>query len=208
MEENKKITSIALLIIAILILIAGSTFAYFAFSASNNIITGDMGSVNLSLTVTKVLPDTTTIDDILVSSFNNLATNINNKCLYTDGEYALCQIYKVTLTNNSDGVNTRVSGSISFNNPDSPNLSWIKINNYDSATTYTNSMLGSTFNPATSAFTKFENSYLLEQAKTVEYYIVVWVNETEEAQTDDGSFTGTIRFEDENGKGVTSTFGE
>ena len=32
------------------------------------------------------------------------------------------------------------------------------------------------------------------------------VNESEEEQTDEGSYSGTIKFEDSNGNGVTSTF--
>ena len=37
------------------------------------------------------------------------------------------------------------------------------------------------------------------------YYIVVWINETGTEQTDSGTFTATIEFVGENGRGITST---
>ena len=207
-NDDKKILTIAIGIMLILIVFAGATYAYFAFSASNNnVITGEIGTVNLSLDVTKVLPNTTSVDNILVTSFNDLSSNLNNKCLYTDGEFATCQLYKIVLTNNADGVNTKVVGSVSFDNATSPNLSWIKLDNYDASTTYTAGSIGGDKHKASSTFTNFSNAYLLKKSNSVTYYLLVWVDESEDEQTDDGSFTGTVRFEDENGKGVTSTFG-
>ena len=207
-NDDKKILTIAIGIMLILIVFAGATYAYFAFSASNNnVITGEIGTVNLSLDVTKVLPNTTSVDNILVTSFNELSSNLNNKCLYTDGEFATCQLYKIVLTNNADGVNTKVVGSVSFDNATSPNLSWIKLDNYDASTTYTAGSIGGDKHKASSTFTNFSNAYLLKKSNSVTYYLLVWVDESEDEQTDDGSFTGTVRFEDENGKGVTSTFG-
>ena len=75
-KENKKNVSILLGIILIMLLVAGATFAYFAFSATNNVIGGNAGTVDLSLTVTKVLPNTTGTDDIIITSFDDLATEV------------------------------------------------------------------------------------------------------------------------------------
>lgn len=207
-NNNKNIIIISVAIMVVLILVAGATFAYFAFTASNNTtITGDVGKVDLSLSVVKVLPNSTGVDDLLLANFNDLAGNLNNKCLYSDGVYALCQVYKITLTNKTGAVNTKVKGSLSFDNTESPNLSWIRLDNYSSSKTYVSSDMGSTYNTASSEYKNFVDSYLLKSGNSVDYYIVLWVNESEESQTDMGSFTGTVRFEDENGKGVTSTFG-
>ena len=207
-EDNKRIFILMIVIMGVVILVAGGTFAYFAFRTSNNnTITGSMGSVDLSLTVTKELPSTSGVDDILVTNFSELPDNLNSKCIDRDGEYALCQLYKIVLSNSSNGVNTKVKGSVSFNNTTSPNLSWIRIDNYSSSTTYTSNTLGSSYHTASSNFDSFESSYLLKSGNSVTYYILVWVNENEEEQTDTGTYTGTVRFEDENGKGVTSTFG-
>ena len=207
-EDNKRIFILMIVIMGVVILVAGVTYAYFAFKTSNNnTITGSMGSVDLSLTVTKELPTTSGVDDILVTNFSELPDNLNSKCIDQDGEYALCQLYKIVLSNSSNGVNTKVKGSVSFNNTTSPNLSWIRIDNYSSSTTYTSSTLGSSYHTASSNFDSFESSYLLKSGNSVTYYILVWVNENEEEQTDTGVYTGIVKFEDENGKGVTATFG-
>lgn len=204
---NRKNSYLVTIIIALLIVILGSTYAYFAFNASNNnTITGTAGSVDLELTVTKILPSTNGVDNILVINFNEVAEGLNEDCIDNSGEFALCQLYKVTLENNSTGVNTKVKGSISFDNETAPNLSWILVENYSASTTYTSTLLGSTYNTATSTFTNFVDNYLLTVNNSADFYILVWVNETEEVQTDEGSYSGTIRFEDSNGKGVTSTF--
>ena len=208
-KNIKKSTLLIGVIVVIFLFTVGFTFAYFAYNLSNNTtINGDAGSVDLSLSVTKILPvsDATVVDDILVSNFNNLASNLYNSCKYSGGEYSTCQVYKIVLSNMGDGVNTRVRGSVSFDNPDSPNLSWIRLDNYNSSTIYTQADLGSTFNTATSSFKDFEPEYLLNNGSSVTYYLVVWVNETTSVQTDTGTFTGTVKFEDQNGKGVTSTF--
>ena len=206
-KENKKNVSMLLGIVLILLLVAGATFAYFALSATNNVIGGNAGTVDLSLTVTKVLPNTTGTDDIIITSFDDLATNLNQSCIDSDGDFALCQLYQVHLTNGANGVNTNVKGSVSFNNTTTPNLAWISLgNSYSSSTTYTSEMLGSSFHTSSAAFTNFVDSYLLSSGTSVDFYLLVWVNESEEEQTDEGSYSGTIRFEDSNGKGVTSTF--
>ena len=143
LKETRSSLNLLLIIIILLLVISGSTFAYFAFSASNNIIGGDAGEVDLTLNVTKVLPTTDTTDDILIANYNEIPGNLNNMC--TDGEYALCQLYRINLANSASGVNTNVKGSLSFNNATVPNLSWVYLgNSYSSSTTYTSAMLPNT----------------------------------------------------------------
>lgn len=207
-KETRKNLSLILIIILLLMTVIGGTFAYYAFSANNgSILTGNMGNVKLSLTVTKILPNTNDVDNILVTNFNELADSLNDSCTDIDGEFALCQLYKVNLSNDATGINTNVKGSISFNNETVPNLSWISLgNSYSSDTPYTSAMLGESFNTASSTFTNFVDSYLLASGSNVDFYILVWVNESEEEQTDEGMYSGTVRFEDANGNGVTATF--
>lgn len=207
LKETRKSLNLFLMIIVLLLILAGSTFAYFAFYTSNTIISGNAGSVNLTLTVTKVLPTTTGTDDILIINHSELASSLNSNCIDSDGEFALCQLYRVNLANSAGSVNANVKGSVSFNNATTPNLSWILLGtSYSSSTNYTSTMLGDTFNTASSTFTNFVDSYLLMAGSNIDYYILVWVNETESEQTDEGSYSGIVRFEDTNGKGVTSTF--
>ena len=199
-NESVKNINLFLVIVILILVISGSTFAYFAFSATNNVIGGNAGSVDLSLTVTKLLPDSDDIaDDILIANFSELATNLNNGCV-EDG-YALCQLYKINLANSATGVNTNVKGSLSFDNTNVPNLSWVYLGD-----TYSSTNIPNTFNTASSTFTNFVNGHLLTAGTNKDFYILVWVNESAIEQTDNGTYSGTVRFEDSNGKGVTSTF--
>ena len=52
----------------------------------------------------------------------------------------------------------------------------------------------------------FENDYLLNINNTKKYYLVLFVDGSNVSETNSGTFSGKIRFEDSNGKGVTSTF--
>lgn len=203
----KKNYTLLIIVIILLVFVVGGTFAYFFATASNNIFTGNMGNVKLTLTVTKVLPTTNGVDDILVTNFSELAGNLNNRCVDNYGEYALCQLYRINLANASDGINTNVQGSVAFDNETTPNLSWIFLgNSYSSSTNYTSAMLGNDFNTSSSTHTNFVDSYLLETGSNIDFYILVWINETEGEQIDEGAYSGTVRFIDSNGDGVTATF--
>jgi len=207
-KETKKNVKLLIAIVTIVIALSGGTLAYFAFSASNNAIGGEAGVVDLTLTVTKVLPDSdSTVDDLLVVNYSEIPGALNNSCLDKDDEFAMCQLYRINLSSSATGVGTNVKGSIKFDNETVPNLSWIYIGHtYSAGTTYTSAMLGDTFNTATGEFVNFIDSYNLLSGTNKDFYILMWINETEGEQTDDGAFGGTIRFEDSQGKGVTSTF--
>lgn len=204
--DNKR-NMLLIVVIGLVLVVLGGTFAYYTSSANNNILTGNMGNVDLNLKVTKVLPNTNGVDDIIVTNFNDLASSLNSDCVYGDGEYAMCQLYKVSLSNSASGINTRVKGSIAFDNATTPNLSWLLLgNSFNTNTNYTSAMLGNTINKSSSSFANFVDSYLLETGSSIDYYILVWVNETDGEQNDEGSYSGTVRFEDANGIGVTATF--
>jgi len=204
-KTSKKTLYLIIGIFALLIAVLGGTYAYYAFSATSNNISGEAGSVNLVLDVQKILPDTEGTDDILITNFTEIADVLNEGC-YDGEEFALCQLYKINIANNSVGVNVNLKGSVSFNNTTAPNLSWILVDNYSASTSYTKDTLPSTFNTASSTFANFANNVLVNSNTSKDFYMLVWVNESADDQTDEGSYTGTIRFEDANGKGVTSTF--
>lgn len=155
-----------------------------------------------------MLPVEGTVNSILLFQFDELATNLNKGCVDKDGKHSLCQLYKINLKSKSN-TNIKLKGSLAFNNEDVPNLSWILLgDNYSSSTNYTSSMLGNTFNKATSTHTNFVDDYLLKSGEEVTYYILLWVNEIDEIQYDNGTYGGIVKFEDHNGEGVTAEFGE
>ena len=94
------VIGVATLVVAII----GATFAYFTATAGNNVISGNMASINLSLDVTKV----TTVDETLggmIPMSNNMVEaaveSDTNKVCVDDNGNAVCQIYKITITNDS-----------------------------------------------------------------------------------------------------------
>ena len=100
------VIGVATLVVAII----GATFAYFTATASNNVMTGNMATVSLSLAVEKV----THVDEAggMIPMSNGMveaALTKNAKapgkgvCVDDNGN-AVCQIYKVTLTNTSSAA--------------------------------------------------------------------------------------------------------
>lgn len=207
--NRKEIIILLCIILGFMVIVTSSTYAYLSYSGSNNnSISGNMGRVDLELDVTRVLPVDDTVNSILIFRFDELASNLNQGCIDKDGDYSLCQLYKIKLKNNSNAVNTRVKGSLSFSNDTMPNLSWILLGNtYNSTTTYTSAMMGATFNTAIADYTNFVDDYLLYSGNEVTFYILVWINEIERVQYDRGSYTGIVRFEDHKGNGITAEFG-
>jgi len=205
----KRITLLICMILVIMVMVTSSTYAYLFYTGSDNSITGNMGEVDLELDVTRVLPVNETVNSILLFQFNELAGNLNNGCIDQDGEFSLCQLYKIRIKNNTGGVNTRINGSLAFSNETMPNLSWILLgNDYSSSTTYTTSMLDSDFNTASSSYNSFVDNYLLKNGEEEIFYILIWVNEIDRVQYDRGTYTGVVRFQDYNGNGVTAFFGD
>ncbi|MBQ6476831.1 MAG: hypothetical protein IJI43_00085, partial [Bacilli bacterium] len=101
MKDSKKILYIVVSIITLIITITGSTYAYFALSTSNNnAITGTTADVGLTLTVTKLKPNTNTTDYLVPQLESALGTAINNTNNCKDANTnTVCQVYKATLTN-------------------------------------------------------------------------------------------------------------
>ena len=92
------VIGVATLVVAII----GATFAYFTASASNeNKITGNMATINMGIEVKKAVDPGATTG--LIPMSNNMieaAVSATNVCTDDNGN-AVCQIYKVTVTNQS-----------------------------------------------------------------------------------------------------------
>lgn len=120
------VIGVATLVVAII----GATFAYFTASAVNNTtITGNAATINLSVAVTKIthadenkggmIPMSNSMVHPAVSKADGDVTSADTNsgvCLDDNGN-AVCQIYKITLTNSStaavmvDGYTALINGS-------------------------------------------------------------------------------------------------
>ena len=93
------VIGVATLVVAII----GATFAYFTATAGNNVITGNMASISLSLDVTKMTTADQELGGMIPMSNNMIEPALASSkgvCI-DDNNNAVCQIYKITITNDS-----------------------------------------------------------------------------------------------------------
>lgn len=210
-SDSKKIITLVVLILTIMVCTTSATYAYFALApATNNSVTGTAASASLALTVTKNLPTKTNTGVLVPQKEAALATAMGSTYGCVDGNTNIvCQVYTITVTNNSS-AQVVVNGTITFaDSTDMPNLKWRK-------TTNTSTLGSNTTNAAntTTAQSLASNVTLKKSGvngNTATYYIVVWINAqldtsgNEVAQTDTGTYKATVQFTSSNGTGITST---
>lgn len=226
--SEKKFTKMQLSIMLILVLffsVTGATYAYFAVSATNNTITGNAATVNLTLNVTRVFPTASSdntgvmVPQLSTSGSANspLSTALKNGCV--DGnKNIVCQVYEVVIQNIGGTATQVVDGSILFYSDAAmttdvsaamPNLKWKLITSVD-ANTPANSVLGAANDLVADATDDnvFANDVTMITGSSFSYYIIIWINETNADQPIEPgkTFYGKVEFNSSNGTGVTSTF--
>jgi len=190
--ENKQIkNNIKLMLIIgipmiLIISVIGYTYSFFAAEAKDEVtIRGEVASINLGLTVTRVAPEQ---DKELIpqldSTIAKAAIGTRGNCL-DDNNNAICQVYKITVQN-IGSIATYVNGTLELNVKNNSNLRWAEISGLSNTT------LMSSVN--TYADTVITTSELYEAGDSKDYYIVIWISETGAAQTDSGSFSGVVTF--------------
>ena len=179
-----------------MICITGSTYAYFALTASSNNITGSVGGAGLSLTVTKKFP--TANKNMIPQLESTLDKAISNEYSCIDGNgNMVCQVYQATVTNSSS-VAAKVNGTIRFEGiDDMPNLKWKRIDEERTIGGYSS-------NTATTEPVIFDENKLFNAGTTENYYFVIWIDEIGRAQYDQGTFRAIIEFNSAD-DGLTST---
>ena len=221
MEENKKsngdskkITIALVLILVVMVTTTGATYAFFALSANNaTTVTGTAATTSLELTVAEVAPNGKTSTGVMVPQLESalsLAMNGSNKCV--DGNAnIICKVYSITITNKSsaaavvDGYITFAHSADTFNsgNLASKGMPYLKWRRTTNGTT-----LGSNSTQDASIITRqslVSDVSLAKTNGTQTYYIVIWIDEINSVQNDNGTFTATIEFEGNDGRGITST---
>ena len=200
--DTKKILATFVMIITLMFCIISATYAYLAFTASNNIATGTIAESGLTLTITQQTlggPKSGTAGTVMVpqlSSSLETAMGTDYKCVDRNGNI-VCKVYKIDISTNSTAT-IPTKGTITFTSQ-TTNLKWQLASD---ATT-----LGSvgTETAATPSAAQFATPTFTATTQTFTYYIVIWINETNSIQTDTGTWTATIAFNTSSGTGITST---
>lgn len=207
MEENRKGTGVFYAVVGVatlVVAIIGATFAYFSASATNDTdVKGSTASgASLAIAVTKVSDEATAKNMIpmLSTDLQKGVTGTDTKsCIDANGN-TVCQVYKVTITNGSGDIGINVKGTMNLTS-DAKNMKWQVLT--DATTVDTK---------ATAVAQGTEGVIVANQALTArgthDFYLVIWLDETNKLQdTDDAgkTFKGTITFNGVNSDGSAST---
>ena len=195
----------------LLITIVGATYAYFTATASNNnVIQGNAAVTGIDLVVEKISnePDAGLIPMLDSDIQKGVTGTDSNICVDSNGN-AVCQLYKVTVTNRSEAavslnstltikpVSSEGDGDSIFTN-----LKWAEITSNTDATLIGNANL--------ITITDWKQDFLLEGSAVKDLYLLLWISETTSNQSDvdKGSYVGTITFNSAAGAGVTAVFSD
>ena len=188
---SKKLIIFEIICVLIVIGIIGYTYSFFSVTTKNDsVIYGEAASVNLTLTVTKLSPGNTKglvpqLDDYITKA----VIGRKGSCV-DDNNNNVCQVYKITLKNNGSS-SVFVTGTLALDAKNNPNLKWAEI------TDTTEPELKSMINKNSYSLLTSNEFYNANEEKN--YYIVVWISETGLIQTDNGTFSGVVKFENTDG---------
>ena len=189
---------IILLLIIFMILVTGTTYSYLAYNYQNDsVIKGQVVSVNVDLSVELVVGSNKGMvpmkDEGLADAIKG--TGGESACVDANGNLS-CQVYKITLTNKGSKIKN-LKGIISLYNKDDDshyeNLKWRELSN---ETTVKD---GSIVHGMTNSI--LMNGLTLSSGETKDYYIAVYVQESDDMQNydDRGRFSGTVTVKTTNG---------
>ena len=189
---------IILLLIIFMILVTSTTYSYLAYNYQNDsVIKGQVVSVNVDLSVELVVGSNKGMvpmkDEGLADAIKG--TGGESACVDANGNLS-CQVYKITLTNKGSKIKN-LKGIISLYTKDDDsyysNLKWRELSNETTVKSDSkiNGMTNSTL----------MRDLTLSSGETKDYYIAVYVQESDYVQTYDdvGRFSGTVTVKSVNG---------
>lgn len=213
LSKRKTLIMSIILVVIIIAVVLGSTYAYFIAQAHSNNIVGSTYTSDFGIEVFEIQKSTSLIplnDDLVTKA----VSKENNKCLDNDGK-EICSLYKLDLINNGSAVDLQGFIRTSTSTYTSNNLKYmVYTENSGTFTPITDALVLTHDSGDTVYFKKNNTNYitsLLDGTTTsqkVTYYIVFWVSEINGEQNDDQSktFDCKIGFESIYGDKLTSTF--
>lgn len=213
LSNNKKLLLIIGCVLLLISVVSGGTYAFFAATnASTEYIKGASVANSESLRL-EIAQESDGVGKLIPqkdSAIQKAVTGTSGKgtCIDANGN-TICKVYSIKVTNLSS-VKISVRGTVSLTANNMANLKWTK---GTSATTGFPT-------PANTYYTKNQTALsddVLQPAGNANdnktYYIVIWISEIDEEQTDQNKFTGTVTFsayttgnDNQITQGVSSTF--
>ena len=201
MEENKRKKSTKYLLIGTLVLflsVLGASVAYYLARVSEEFggnAAGTELAINVEKLSSKATGDLIPLDNDL-ETLNLAAAGYQDKgaCVDING-YSVCQIYHITLTNNGS-VPLTVNGTVTLSGQNTPNIDCATMTN-ETTVANNNSCMGGNV---------FVSEDTLPANNHKDYFVMVYIKNLEEPQTDSGEFNGVVTFTTEDGRKVKGRF--
>jgi len=202
MDNNPKMKkSTKYLLIGTLVLflsVLGASVAYYLARVQGS-LSGRAAGTELAIQVTKLSSNAT---GDLIPLDNDLETlgkaalgyENNGSCVDING-YSVCQIYKITLTNNGS-VPLTINGTVTLSGQNVPNIDCSTMTN-PTTVANNNSCMGENV---------FVSGDTLAANDSNEYFVMVYINNLDEPQYDSGEFNGVVTFTTEDGDEVKGRF--
>ena len=201
-KKGKKYLLIGVLILFLAIL--GSSVAYYLARVQGS-LSGNAAGTGLSLTIDMVsdtdgdlIPldnDVETLNQAILG-YGNISNNFDSaKACLDINNYSVCQVYKVTLTNNGT-VPVVVNSNVTLSGTNTPNIDCTKMDDEKSVSN-SNSCIGDN---------TLANNDTINGNKSKDYYVVVYIKNLDVPQEDKGEFNGTITFTSTQGDQVKGRF--
>lgn len=208
MKDKKTILIYSIVGVAILILLVSSaTYAYFSAQTEDSSIQGGTASAaDLKLVVEKISTSAKDklipLDNDTVSlttaakgyGFSGTTYDSTKSCIDKNG-YSVCQVYKITVTNNGSATVALNGGVTYLEGENTPNIACAVMESNISVTNNTTCL----------SSTALANDVKLSAGDEKVYYIIVYINNLHTEQYDVGKFNGTVTFSSASGN-LTADF--
>ena len=207
-NQNKRKKSTKYLLIGTLVLflsILGASMAYYLARVSGT-LSGRAAGTGLDLTITSLstsangdlIPLDNDIETLTTAAlgYGNETTNFDatKSCIDING-YTVCQVYKITLKNNGSAPVT-VNGGVELTGANTPNIDCAKMASSTSVTS----------NTSCKGTNTLANEEVINGGSSVDYYVMVYINNLDEPQYDKGVFNGTVTFTSTQGQQLKGRF--
>lgn len=195
--QKKLLGSICLVLGIVIFVTTGATFAYLVASSTSDEITGEIADFKVNLILTEVYKSTNMVplkDKLVKTAITN-----SSKCRDKDN-YEVCSLYKLKLTNT--GQTFALNGYLKTSST-TYTTGNLKYQIYDTSYTAITDVM-------TPSLTIDEKVYFLKNntnvttninTSNIEYYLVMWISDTNSIQTSDHSktYSGAVGFETTSG---------
>ena len=202
MKKSTKYLLIGTLVLFLSIL--GASVAYYLARVQGT-LNGRAAGTGLSLTIDMVsstdgdlIPldnDVETLNKAILGYGNNTNNFDSAKSCIDINNYSVCQVYKVTLTNNGT-VPVIVNSNVTLSGENTPNIDCTKMDDEKSVSN-SNSCIGDN---------TLANNDTINGNSSKDYYVVLYIKNLDEPQYDSGQFNGTITFTSTDGDEVKGRF--